>query len=126
MRRPSAIRLVARTAGGKPPKPLFGIGAWIPTAADVAVFLDTPRGDDHRVMSGVAEQLPQASTLPSGTAVYVLGGAASDKRLWRLLGRTVAVARAARCTALLIKGYVDIGAGVDDVTGVDLAWGSAP
>jgi hypothetical protein len=125
MKRPSALRLVTRAPGGKPPKPPFGIGAWSATAVDVAVLLHAPHGGD-RAIASVAEQVPRASTLPSGASVFVLGGAASDRRLWRLLGRRFPVTRASRCTALLVRGYVDIGAGVDEVSGDDLAWGSAP
>jgi hypothetical protein len=122
---PSAIRLLTRAPGGNAPKPPFGLAAWSPTAEAVAVLLDAPDGDPHGIAK-VAEQVPLASTLPSGTSVVVLGRARSRRRLWRLLGRTVPISRAARCSALLVRGYVDIGAGVDEATGSDLAWGSAP
>ncbi len=125
MKRPSAIRLITRTPAGKSPKPPFGLGTWSATAADVAVLLDALPGG-HRATASIVEQVPQASSLPSGTWVVVLGAAPSHRRLWRLLGRTVPVARAARCTALLVRGYVEIGAGVDETSGADLTWGSAP
>lgn len=125
MKRPTEIRLSARGARGKPPKPPFGIAGWNAEAVDVAVLLDAPP-ENHRAIASVAEQLPLASSLPSGTAVFVLGAAPSAHAIWRLLGRTAPVARAVRCTALLVKGYVEIGAGVDEASGSDLVWGSAP
>ncbi len=125
MMSPSALRLVARTPGHKPPRPPFGLRAWSQAAADFAVALEAP-ADDLRAISDVAEQVPGASTLASGTAVFVLGAAANRNRLWRLLGRGVRVTRATRCTALLVKGYVEIGAGIDKASGHDLAWGFAP
>jgi hypothetical protein len=122
---PSAIRLVARTPSTKPPRPPFGLRVWSTEAETVGVLLDEPN-PDHDEIRAVAEQVPLASTLPAGTSVIVLGAARSENRLWRLLGRTVPVPRAARCTALLVRGYVDIGAGLDERGGSDLAWGSVP
>jgi hypothetical protein len=42
------------------------------------------------------------------------------------IGRGRTVGRAERCSALLARGYVRIGAGVDPKTRNDLAWGHAP
>jgi hypothetical protein len=70
----------------------------------------------------VAAQIPAASERPVGTAV-VIPAVASRKRgaLGRLLGDgKVKVPLAARCTALLVRGYVDL-----SVSG-DVAWGVAP
>jgi hypothetical protein len=125
--RPDALRLVARAGAkgrSKPPRPPFGLAAWSPTADAIAVLLDAGAADDPRTIAGVAAQLPHASTLPSGTAVFVLGKATAARAFWRLLARDLPVPRASRCTALLAKGYVDIGA--DDVNADDLAWGLAP
>jgi len=122
---PSALRLLSHAAGGKAPKPPFGIRAWSPTADDVGVLLEAPSDDSHAITK-VAEQLPPASTLASRTTIFVLGAAAKPGGFWRLLGRAVPVSRATRCTALLVRGYVEIGAGVDKASGHDLTWGSAP
>jgi hypothetical protein len=127
--RPPALRLLARGPGGaavergKAGRPPFGLPAWDPTAKAIAVRLDA--GDDGaRTPAGVAAQLPHATTMPSGTLVFVLGKATAVRSFWRLFARDVAVSRAARCTALLARGYVDIGA--DDVSGDDLTWGAVP
>jgi hypothetical protein len=69
--------------------------------------------------SSVASQIPLASTLPPGTRVSVLPTAKRDGGVIRRLlqGRTVAVPKHARCTALLARGYVDI------TTAGDAVWG---
>jgi hypothetical protein len=122
---PTALRFLTRAPGGRAPKPPFGISAWSPTADDVGVVLEAPFDELHAIPN-VAEQLPRASTLASGTTVFVLGAAPHPSRVWRLLGRAIPVSRATRCTALLVMGYVEIGAGGDKTSGYDLAWGSAP
>lgn len=89
--------------------------------AQVTARLDAT-GVDLEDPSAVAKQLPAPGTLAPGTRV-VVPAAATRKGgvLRRLLGpRTVTVSRAARCTALLARGYVDIGA--DD----EAAWGRVP
>ena len=72
--------------------------------------------------SAVAEQIPLAGTLAGRTRVTVLPTATRRVGvLRRWLGqRSVPVPRSVRCTALLMRGYVDIGADVDG------AWGYAP
>jgi hypothetical protein len=119
---PAALRLVT-TARGRAPKPPFGLKEWSATGDALALLLEARGGDDLSAAE-VAAQLPAASTLPSGAAVWVLGTAASDGALWRLFGRGSAVSRAARCSALVARGYVDVGAGAEG--GADLAWGRAP
>jgi hypothetical protein len=122
--RADALRLISRAQGVKPPRPPLGVAAWSPTADAIAVFLDAGGAGDPRTVAGVVAQLPAASDLPPGTPVLVLGRAAAHRAFWRLFARDVAVPRAARCTALLVRGYVDLGAG--DVNGDDLAWCYAP
>jgi hypothetical protein len=116
---------MSQTDGTRPPKPPFGLPAWTPTADAVAVSLDM-RGAGGGSPSAVAAQVPLASALPPGTPVVVLGLAARGGSIWTRFARGVSVPRAARCGALLARGYVDIGAGTDDVSGADLAWGFAP
>ena len=70
--------------------------------------------------ASVAEQVPHADTRLPGSTVAV-GPVATRKRgaLGRLIGDAhVKVPRAARCTALLAKGYVGIAAEGEDVWGV--------
>lgn len=126
MIRPTAIRLVRiGRDGGKAPKPPFGLRGWAPEADAVALLLDAS-GLSPCTLAAVARQVPLAGTLASGTPLFVLGVAAADGALWRLFGRGVQVSRAARCSALVARGYVEVGAGLDEATGSDLAWGQAP
>lgn len=77
----------------------------------------------------ISDQLPSPGSLPSGTMVAIPGrlhGVQKPTMLQRMTGRLPAtIHRAARCTALLAKGYVHVGGGVArDKT--DWAWGFAP
>jgi hypothetical protein len=87
----------------------------------VTVQLDAT-GADVEVPASVAGQIPLAITLPPGTRVVVLANATRRGGLLRrLLGRRrEPVPPSTACTALLVRGYVDIGA---DGGG---AWGHAP
>jgi hypothetical protein len=128
--RPAAIRLATLADGIQParwPSPPFGLRAWTSDADAVAVLIDATEAD-VRDVAAVAAQLPEPQTVAPGAAVVVLGVAARTARGWRrLLGaRHVAVPRAVRCAALLVRGYVDIGCAPDDKPGSDLAWGVAP
>lgn len=123
---PSALRLVTTAPTGERARPLFGLSAWTADVPAAAVVLDAAslNGDDA---GAVARQLPDASTLPEGTLVVVSGEAIRGVGiLGRLFGGgTTAVNRAARCAALVARGYVDVGAGIDPATKIDIAWGRA-
>jgi hypothetical protein len=122
--RPSSIRLETRARPARPPRPLFGLEAWSEQASARAIVLDAADLDPEDAAS-VAAQIPEASSLEPGTCVFVLGAASRGAGvLARLMGK-VTVPRATRCSALLVQGYVGIGAGVDDVSGADVAWGLA-
>jgi hypothetical protein len=97
-----------------------------PESVRVEVVLDASAGAGDA--AAVAAQIPEPATLASRAAVVVLGATArKGGRLARWLGpRAVVVPRALRCTALLARGYVRIGGGIDPDTGADLAWGWAP
>jgi len=71
------------------------------------------------------EDLPAASTLPAGTRVVVLPEAARGKGLLAAFTKKTH-ARSARCTALLLRGYVGIGAETDAKTKQDLVFGVVP
>jgi len=86
-----------------------------------AVRLDASTVDVESPAS-FAAQIPLADTRPAGSIVAV-GLVATRKRgaLGRLIGDAhVKVPKAARCTALLARGYVGIAAEGDDV------WGAVP
>ena len=95
-------------------------------AAAVAVAL---RAEDADGVASVAAALPEADTLAGGTLVIVLPSAAAPSlagRFLAALGRGRTISRAHRCSALLARGYVRIGASVDPASGLDLAFGYAP
>jgi hypothetical protein len=122
--RPDAIRLWTRATLATPPSPPLGLRSWSLEAAALVVLLDASGGDLAN-LAAVAAQIPSAETLASATPVMVLGEAAAPGRSWsRLfgLGRPK-VARALRCGALLVRGYVNIGGALDPATGSDIAWG---
>jgi len=75
------------------------------------VRLDTT-GVDPEDFAALASQLPHASTLPSRTVVALPAVAVRRRRFLRgVLGDSkVNVSRATRCTALLLRGYVDVAA----------------
>ncbi len=125
--RPSAIRLVTSVRGGKVPRPPFGLRTWSSEAEASAIVLDATDLEIDEV-GGVAKQLPLASTLPPGASLVVFGVAVGAQHFWNrfLGGGTVPVSRAARCGALIVRGYVDVGAGRDETTHADLAWGWVP
>jgi hypothetical protein len=124
---PSALRLKTRARTAEAPAPPFGLRFWSPNAAATAILLDATDGDLDDV-AAVSFQIPPATALAPATPLVVLGATAGARGVWRRLfgGGSTAVARALRCSALLVRGYVDIGAGLDRTTGGDLAWGWSP
>jgi hypothetical protein len=89
--------------------------------APITVRLDATDVDVDEP-SALASQLPHAGTVPPGTRVVV--SATATRRggvLRRLLGGgSEPVPRSSACTALLVRGYVGLGADADG------AWGHAP
>jgi hypothetical protein len=123
--RPDGLRLQTRARSGKMPRPPFGLRAWSDEAAAIAVVLDASLCDIEDAAE-VATQIPDPATLDPGARVFVLGAASRGAGLLRRILGTASVPRAVRCTALLARGYVSIGAGVDEVSGADVAWGTVP
>jgi hypothetical protein len=84
---------------------------------------------DAESIDRIMAALPDPATLPSGALVIVPSEIRAPRTLTRsvraLFGRPATVARAWRCTALVARGYVDVGAAEDEERG-DLAWGYAP
>jgi hypothetical protein len=129
--RPKALRLLGSAVGDRVPEPPFGLREWSSDpAAPLAVVLDVPgesRGEELGGVDALSRQLPSPESVGGGALVIVLAEPKSQKGpLWHLFRRKTRIARAVRCTALLARGYVRIGAGVDPGTGRDLAWGYAP
>ncbi len=86
--------------------------------------------DDAKDAASVARAIPDADELAEGTMVVVLpvvvDGASLARRVLAALGRGKTIPRVDRCSALLARGYVRIGACVDAGTKLDLAFGFAP
>lgn len=84
---------------------------------------------DAGSVESVARILPDPATLAPGTVVLVPAALEATRSLARsvlaALGRTKTAPRSIRCTALVARGYVDVGAG-DDADLADVAWGRAP
>jgi hypothetical protein len=121
--RPAALRLLTRARAVHAPAPPFGLRAWSKEAPAVTVLLDAGEVT-MKEPADIAVQIPHATDLPHGTLVFVLATAVRSGGMMRWLGlRTIQVPRVARCTALVARGYVSVGAGLDDVTGADIAWG---
>ncbi len=124
--RPVALRLVTRaqrvSAGILP----FGLHAWSSYALAVAILLEAEADALNEVE--VASQIPLARGLAPATPVFILGSAtrAPSRASWLsslLRSGIVKVGRAPRCGALLMRGYVGLGAGIDETSGSDLVWG---
>lgn len=81
-------------------------------------------------MLSLAASLPAPDELARGALVVLLAEASGNEtikgRLLAAFGRTRRLSRALRCSALLARGYVDVGAGTDPASGGDLVWGRAP
>jgi hypothetical protein len=71
----------------------------------------------------LADELPDPQTLPPSSWVAITSGEAQPPSLWaRLRGRPAPTLHlAVRCTALLLRGYVNVRA-----DGAGLAWGQVP
>jgi hypothetical protein len=86
--------------------------------------------DAARDVRSLAAALPAPEELTPGTLVVLLADAIAQAsitgRLLSALGRRRTLPRTLRCTALLARGYVDIGANTDPASGADLVWGRAP
>jgi hypothetical protein len=123
-----ALRLVCRAKDARPPTPPLGVSAYTedPSAA-VAILLELDAGQSEREQVDDAwEQIPAAESLTPGQAVVVLPDPARGRGIFgRLFAGGKDIPRAIRATALLARGYTNIGAGKDDVSGADLVWGEA-
>ena len=122
---PPALRLVTR-AQRVPARALpFGLRAWSLDASAIAVLLEADANELDEIT--IASQVPHARDLAPRTPVFVLGRAMRDSARVRWLSflrsGALEVGRAPRCGALLMRGFVGLGAGIDDTSGADLVWG---
>lgn len=80
-------------------------------------------------VASAARALPDPSDLPEGTLVMVDGRLREARSIARsvlaALGRTKSASRAIRCSALVARGYVRVGAATDPDERTDWAWGYA-
>jgi hypothetical protein len=96
-----------------------------PTKSDVIVTLS----EGTRTVAEAAPQLPAIADTGKNPAVRVFvhpDPARGGGMLGRLFGGKKSVPRAVRASALLARGYVDLGAGEGETDGVDWVWGSPP
>ncbi len=129
---PRALRLVCALAGARPPPPPFGLPAYVDTPdAALAIVLDVDPGATARAQVDLAAaQIPQADAEPNaepnadgaGRLVVVLAARALAGGFFaRMLGQGRApIPPEVRATALLARGYVNLG------SDGDVVWGEAP
>lgn len=60
-----------------------------------------------------------------GATLVVAESPTTTSLFARIVGRTFALPRAVRGAALLLRGYREVGGGIDPATGFDLIWGRA-
>ena len=98
-----------------------------PAAFETARVIEISESDAGSLATVIAA-LPDPAALDPGTLVVIPARMAGAKSLGRSLlavfGRAKTVARTRRCTALVARGYIDVGAAEGDDG--DLAWGRAP
>lgn len=86
--------------------------------------------NDARDLDAVAGAIPDARDLDPGALVVVVGEIVEPPslvgRLQRAFGRGPVVARTLRSSALLLRGYIRLGAAFDDASRIDVAWGYVP
>ena len=116
--RPSSRALRVRTAARAPS----------PEQRASATRIALSEGDAASV-AAVMARLPDPATLPAGTLVIIpaelaRAGRSLARSVLAVFGHTKTVTRARRCSALVARGYVDVGA-AEDETRADLAWGYA-
>jgi hypothetical protein len=114
-----------RFVGAKRPRTAPLGGSWVDdgdaagAAAAEALAVQLP--DDVPSPSHV----PEPETLAPGTWVVLLPDPQRGRGLLSAFGRKP-IARAARSRVLLLRGYVDIGAGVDPASRLDVVYGRVP
>jgi hypothetical protein len=119
---PATLRLTCRTPLRKKPRAPLG-ATFADDATDIALVFEGAPGSANDACA----EVPDGATLAEGALLVVFGQAAGASFLTRIFASNArAIPRDIRATALLARGYVDIGAGVCTKTGADLVWGYAP
>jgi hypothetical protein len=102
--------------------------AELPSADRLAAARRVTLAASGATVAAVIDALPDPRELPPGTLVVVPGEVAGASSLARsvlaVFGRARTVPRAVRCSALVARGYVEVGAAEDGRA--DLAWGRVP
>jgi len=99
---------------------------------DVELFPELERAwpaDGFGSIAALAAQLPDPQDLAAGALVVVHETGRRPRGLRRVLALWTRKRRAhvaVRCSALLARGYLDIGAALDPRSGERLTWGFAP
>jgi hypothetical protein len=126
--RATALRLVGPAAEHARSRLLAPLGAKLTADAEAYAVALGPK--DAADASSVARALPDPESLPGGTLVFVLPQVVDVPsfagRFLAAFGRGPTVSRAFRATALVARGYVRVGAGLDRETRSDLVWGFSP
>jgi hypothetical protein len=106
--------------------------ATVPSAAERAKarFIKVPERDAGSIAS-IAECLPAVADLAPDTMVIIDGEIDRPPSLARSVlavfgNRGKRLSRPDRCTALVARGFVRVGAATDEDERLDLAWGHAP
>jgi len=118
MPRPQTVRFV----GSVRPRTAPLGAAWVDTEAADAVAIQLP---EDGPAAEAAVHVPEASTLLPGTWVVLLPDPARGKGLLSAFGRKP-IARSTRAGALLLRGYVDIGADAEIKSRMDVVFGRVP
>ncbi len=111
--------------------PEIQTAARAPSPEDRAAAATVSLADaDTSSVRAVMNALPDPSSLTPGTLVVVPAELTSRSRslarsVLAVFGRAKTASRALRCSALVARGYVDVGS-AENESGADLAWGYAP
>jgi len=106
---------------GPSPRAPFGLGG---LSADGDAWLIALSEADS--VATAAAILPAPASLSPGALLVILPEVPSARGLLSLFSAGRPASRSVRAGALLVRGYVDLGACVDPHTRLDLVWGRAP
>ncbi len=116
---PKTLRFAGRA---RPRVAPFG-AVWVAEGEPADAFAVQLESDPPSAQEA-ATLVPDAASVPRGTWVLVLPEPARGKGLLSAFHRKP-IARATRAGALLLRGYVEIGADVDAKSQMDLVYGKA-
>ncbi len=116
---PSPLPRVFKFVGPAHARPSAPFGLAFAEDGDALVISLTASSD----LASIAREIPPPSDLAAGTLVVLLPDVAPPRGLRALFSGARPASRAARCGALVARGYSDVGACVDPHTKLDLVWG---